>query len=173
MGTIPAILTSTIVRDEIGIQCKDDWFLNSFLCACCDLYEEMAEWWPLTTKREHDATIEELTTDKIYWQRIVASTDCEPLPRGPRGKSPWVELRQFCRTETSLEHVGDDETEHIPPVVPTDDSLKDFWRPRAIDAVSIHIEGKSACVITVPVAVHKLLGKWWTRKPNLNGTITS
>ena len=44
MRTIPAILTSTIVRGEIGIQCKDDWFINSFLCACCDLYEEMAEW---------------------------------------------------------------------------------------------------------------------------------
>ena len=46
----------------------------------------------------------------------------------------------------------EDNTEHASTAVPEDDWVSDFWRHRAIDAVSVHIGGKSTCLVTVPVA---------------------
>ena len=43
-----------------------------------------------------------------------------------------------------------------PDTVPDDEWVSDFWRHRAINAVSVHIEGKSACLVTVPVAAQQL-----------------
>ena len=34
--------------------------------------------------------------------------------------------------------------------------VSDFWRHRAINAVSVHIEGKSACLVAVPVVAQQL-----------------
>ena len=42
------------------------------------------------------------------------------------------------------------------PAPPDAEWVSDFWRHRAIDATSVHIIGKSACLVTVPLAAHQL-----------------
>ena len=116
----------------------------------------MAGWWPPDSDGHEDDLIVMRTTDKEFWRQVVESPDCQEVMVGSREQSPWVEVKQFCRTESSLEDNVDDNTEHASTAVPEDDWVSDFWRHRAIDAVSVHIEGKSACIAAVPVAAQQL-----------------
>ena len=78
------------------------------------------------------------------------------LSKGPSEQCPWVQVQQFHRPESSFQGDVDDTEEGASAVQPDDEWVSDFWRHRAIDAVSIHIEGKSACIVAVPVAAQQL-----------------
>ena len=57
--------------------------------------------------------------------------------------------------------------------MPDDEWVSDFWRHRAINAVSVHIEGKSACLVTVPVAAQQLSESMDNAVPTQGGLVMS
>ena len=67
-----------------------------------------------------------------------------------------MKVQQFRRLQTSFQGDVYDTEEGASAVQPDDEWASDFWRHRTIDAVSIHLEGKSACIVAVPVAVYQL-----------------
>ena len=48
--------------------------------------------------------------------------------------------------------------------------MSDFWRDRAIDAVSVHIEGMSACFVAVPLVVQQLSESMDNAEAHTGGT---
>ena len=91
-----------------------------------------------------------------FWRHVVKPPDCQELVTGSREQSPWMEVKHFRRTESSFRDDVDDNAERASAALPDDEWVSDFWRHRAIDAVSVHIEGKSACIVAVPVAAQQL-----------------
>ena len=83
----------------------------------------MAGWWPPDADGHEDDLTVKRTTGKEFWRQVVESPDCQEVMVGSRAQSPWVEVKQICRTESSLEDNVDDNTEHAPTAVPEDDCV--------------------------------------------------
>ena len=91
-----------------------------------------------------------------FWQQVVRCPDCQDYFQGRREQSPWAEVKQFRCSESSLRNDVQDTAESSSCTVPDDDWVSDFWRHRSLDDVSIHISGKSACILAVPVAAQQV-----------------
>ena len=96
------------------------------------------------------------TSDRTFWQQVVKDPHCQEHVQGPSEQSPWVQVQRFRPPESSIQGEVDDTEEGTSAVQPDDDWVSDIWRHRTINAVSVHIEGKSACIVAVPVAAHQL-----------------
>ena len=71
--------------------------------------------------------------------------------------SPWKEVKQFRRDDCDDmgvldEEAGDRQAEPPPDI----EWLTKYWQQHAINAVSVHISGKSSCLVAVPLATQQL-----------------
>ena len=100
--------------------------------------------------------MEKRTKDNKYWEHVVRSNDHKAFVAQQKESSPWLEVRQFRRSEASFSGDPDDDIPLQNAAGPTDESVRNRWRPLAIDAITVHIDGKSSCVIAVPLCTQEL-----------------
>ena len=100
--------------------------------------------------------MEKRTKDNKYWEHVVRSNDHKAFVAQQKESSPWLEVRLFRRPEASFSGDPDDDIPLQNAASPTDESVRNRWRPLAIDAITVHIDGKSSCVIAVPLCTQEL-----------------
>ena len=94
----------------------------------------------------------------MYWNDIFKKPDCQ-TEISRHVDSPWSQVQQF-RREPTVSALGEDTaTENNNTTensIPSDMWVQEYWTRNAIDAVSVHIEGKKRCLVTIPVAAQPL-----------------
>ena len=118
----------------------------------------MEEWRPPSPDRRADDLILKRKSDKLFWSAICELPDCRLSLPERSSTTPWDSLKHLRRVESAgaTSEYADIDADPADACVPDDEWVRDFWRHRAIDAASVHIDSRSGCVIAVPSAARLL-----------------
>lgn len=157
----PALLESAEVRDAIKLRFGGPPESQMFLRYCLDSYGDMQMWWPVSASPRMDTSIVQRKDDWQFWNQIAWQADCRSDISTSSARSPWSSVHQFRRHTAAADLGVDSEIEvtdalHDSNCGPSDPEIVAYWSKHAIDAISVHIQGKTKCLVTVPVAAQPL-----------------
>ena len=112
----------------------------------------------LKDRQSLSATLGKCKADWRYWNDTCRKPDGQ-TEISRHADSPWSQVQQF-RREPTVSVLGEDTATENNDVtensIPSDIWIQEYWTRNAINAVSVHIEGKKRCLVTIPVAAQPL-----------------